>query len=178
MHLAQPAPLGNYKMNRIPYKGVDQTVLWMQRLAREGQTHPEIRRHAEETIRRVYPKDFLSEAAALYYEVCRRVRYTRDPAGAELVHHPALTHRNRAADCDDMAIYLKALLGARMASVGNNGQYVVVGFQRGLPRQNRFSHVFLRVQAPGGRWVVVDPVAGPHTRQMLRKVKASKVYPL
>lgn len=174
--LAQRGAGLGYTIAQVPYRGVEQTVEWMVRLAREGQTDPVLRRHAEEVIRKVHPKDYRSEVAAIYYDVCRRIRYTRDPAGAELVHHPVLTHANKAADCDDLAVYLRALLGAYCQSVGNDCEFVTAGFVRNAPPQNRYTHVFLRVRGPQGEWLVLDPVAGPDTQQMIRRATAAQAW--
>lgn len=88
-----------FQVVESPYHGVTDSLTAMDKMAREGQSHPQVRRYAEEVIRRVYPKDYLSELAALYYDVCRRIRYTRDPAEREYVQHPAVILQNRAADC-------------------------------------------------------------------------------
>lgn len=95
-------PAENAATHRVvetPYHGVKDSLSAMDKMARDGQSHPQVRRYAEEVIRQVYPKDYLSELAALYYDVCRRIRYTRDPAEREYVQHPAVILENRAADC-------------------------------------------------------------------------------
>jgi hypothetical protein len=155
----------------------------MSKLAREGQTHPAVRRYAESIVRRVYPKDYLSELAALYYATAATVRYTRDPANAEFVQHPAIVLRHRAGDCDDMAIVQRSALGAvpdrygaLVGSVGNHADYVTCGFNRKRP--NKHTHVFLRVYVPSIRkYVIMDPVAGPATRQMIRRCAGYRAYP-
>ena len=163
-------------MRRVPYRGVPQTVEAMKVLAAKGQSHPKIRDHAVGVIRNIQPKDHLSEVAALYYDTLRRIRYTRDPEGAELLHHPAVLHDKRAGDCDDMAIYLGAALGAAALSVGNPTEFVTAGFRSGA-RVNRYTHVFLRAKV-GDQWLVLDPVAGPHSRQMLSRVTQYRRYPV
>lgn len=172
-----------YRVQHKPYAGVPDSVMQMQRLARDGQIHPEIRRYAEEVIRRVQPKDSLSEVAALYYATCRRIRYTRDPVEAELVHHPALLHRNRAGDCDDQTTYTGALVGAATTglgaaglSVGAPAEFVTAGFSSSPPPGQEYTHVFLRVWDPRAGWVIFDPVAGPATAEMLRRVRRSRPY--
>ena len=165
-----------YKIQETPYRGVNDSLDAMDKMAREGQSHPEVRRYAEEVIRQVYPKDYLSELAALYYDVCRRVRYTRDPAEREYIQHPAITLRHRSADCDDQAILLRAALGALGLAVGNPVEYVTIGFDKNAPYGRRYTHVFVRsFDSKTGQWVVVDPVAGPNTRDMLKKAKVFTV---
>lgn len=155
-----------------PYHGVKDSLWAMDKMARAGQAHPAVRRYAEEVIRLVYPKDYLSELAALYYDVCRRVRYTRDPAEREYVQHPAVVLKYRSADCDDQAALLRAALGALGLSVGNPIEFVTVGFNPKAPINSRYTHVFVRAfDAKTGQWVVLDPVAGPNTQDMLRKAR-------
>jgi transglutaminase-like putative cysteine protease len=172
--LASPVPNPMRPATTLqPYRGVEDSVDHMRKLARDGQTQAEVRRHAIDVVRQVEPKDYLSELAALYYDVCRRVRYTRDPYQREMLHHPLLILRNRAGDCDDQAI----LLGALSLSIGNPLQFVVVGFDPKAPPQARYTHVFVRaLDSKSGRWVVLDPVAGPNSPQMLEKVKVFKTY--
>lgn len=165
-----------FQVVESPYHGVTDSLTAMDKMAREGQSHPQVRRYAEEVIRRVYPKDYLSELAALYYDVCRRIRYTRDPAEREYVQHPAVILQNRAADCDDQAVLLRAALGALGLSVGNPIEFVTVGFDKNAPHGRRYTHVFLRAfDQKTGQWVVLDPVAGPNTGDMLRKAKVFAV---
>ena len=167
----------DFKISNEPYRGVTHSVAAMDKMAREGQIHPIVRRYAEEVIRKVYPKDYLSELAALYYDACRRFRYTRDPAEREYVQHPVMILRNRSIDCDDFAVMLRSALGALGLSVGNQMEFVTAGFKVGAPEGSRYTHVFLRCfDNKSGRWVVLDPVAGPTTREMLSKVKVFKVF--
>lgn len=158
------------------YTGVNDSLTAMDKMARAGQTHPQVRRYAEEVVRKVYPKDYLSELAALYYDVCRRIRYTRDPAEREYVQHPAVILQNRAADCDDQSVLLRAALGALGLSVGNPIEFVTVGFDKNAPPGRRYTHVFMRAfDQKTGQWVVLDPVAGPNTSDMLRKAKVFSI---
>lgn len=181
------------------YTGHDQTVNAMARMAFAGQGDPAVRQHALRVIREVEPKDYLSELAALYFDTCRRVRYTRDPIHMEMVAHPRVTLQQRSGDCDDFSVVLATFhhnlrgkrplrrqgrymrrvaraLGdnaARSMSVGNDAEFVLVGFVEGRGP----SHVFARFKDPtSGDWVVVDPVAGPNTQRMLDGVKSVKRY--
>ena len=74
----------------------------MRALAWEGQTSPLVRQFAIETLRRVKPKDSLSEVGALYHSCCREIHYLADPLGSEFLQHPEVTVRTAAGDCDDM----------------------------------------------------------------------------
>lgn len=146
-------------------------------MAREGESDAVVRRFALETIRQVTPKDYLSELAAVYYATCRTIRYTRDPAHTEFVAHPRVSLEQRAGDCDDQATFQAAVLealkslGKWISSIGNQGAFSVVGFNQ-TASPDPYSHVFLRVQHPTtGQWLVLDPVAGPHTSAMLARVK-------
>lgn len=175
--LGTPADkVASHRVVETPYHGVVDSITAMDKMARAGQAHPRVRRYAEEVIRQVYPKDYLSELAALYYDVCRRVRYTRDPAEREYVQHPAVVLQYRSADCDDQAVLLRAALGALGLAVGNPIEFVTVGFEANAPPARRFTHVFVRAyDAKTGQWVVVDPVAGPNTRDMLQKARVFAV---
>ena len=174
---------GTFQISRTGYRGIPDSVGVMVQLAKEGQTDPTVRRFAEKVVRKVTPKDHLSELAAMYYEVARTVRYTRDPAQAEFLQHPAIVLRHRAGDCDDQALMLRSGLGAikgrfgAMAqSVGQNVQFVTAGFTPGKPHKH--THVFVRAYIPHLRkWVIVDPVAGPATRQMVRRCAGFRPYP-
>lgn len=158
----------------MPYRATAHTVEWMRVMGRAGEAHPEVRRYAVEVVRSVYPKAYASEIAAIYYDVCRRVRYTRDPVHIELVQHPAVTLAARSGDCDDGSVVLRAAIAAASAeaAVGGETQYVTAAFAPG-----EHTHVFARVRDPRtGEWVVLDPVAGPHTADMLRKVRTFRAY--
>ena len=195
-HLASDKrPPGRYRVQVQPYHGVGDTVRYMKQLAVSGQAHPVVRRAAIAAIRQVYPKDYTSELAAIYYDTCRSIRYTRDPAGREMLQHPAVTVQERAGDCDDHGILLNALIraartghpvdnvraltgfGARALAVGNDLQFVIAGFEKNAPMPRRYTHVFLRVYDNNtGRWLVLDPVAGPNTGSMIDRVKVYRGY--
>lgn len=179
MHKAPP----QYRVERRPYRGVRDTVRHMVDFVQVGQTQREVRNAAIEAIKDVYPHDYASELAAIYYDACRRVRYVRDPANAEMLHEPAATLRTGAGDCDDMAVVLggmlraasseqkrTAQLGAVAASAGSHVQVVTAGFDS---KHGEHSHTFLRVWEPhAGAWVVLDPVAGPHVSEMISRARS------
>jgi transglutaminase-like putative cysteine protease len=145
----------------------------MRDLAWEGQTSPRVRQFAIETLRRVKPKDALSEVGALYHAACREIHYLADPIGSEFLQHPEVTINTAAGDCDDMSILLAStLLMSEILSVGYLCRYKLVGF-----RNQPFSHVFLEVKLDG-KWIALDPVAGSATAQMLKDVTSEKVFEL
>lgn len=153
-------------------------------MALAGQASPEYRRWTLDVIRQVTPKDYLSEVAAIFYAICRRVRYTRDPFNTEEVAHPLTTVEVRAGDCDDGATAAAAGAGiaadghgnvlrggTALAAVGNQVEFVAIGFR---PDQgfDPYSHVATRTRDPKtGEWAVLDFVAGPWTRDMLKRVR-------
>lgn len=174
-----------YTVERQNYSGVQQTVKYMVEFIRQGQTRPEVRDYAVGVIREVYPHATTSEIAAIYFDLCRRLRYTRDPATSEMLHQAQVTLKNMAGDCDDMAVALGALvqslpergrtpstLGAVNASVGAPVEVVTVGFdQRGAEH----THTFVRVwDSQSARWIVLDPVAGPMVPSMLKRISTYK----
>lgn len=169
-----PTPNSNRMVVRkVPHRSIEQTASNMRQLAWEGQTSPLVRHFAIETLRRVKPKDSLSEIGALYHATCREVHYLADPIGSEFLQHPEVTIRTAAGDCDDMSILLAStLLMSEILSVGYPCRYKLVGFQ------NRpLSHVFLEAQV-NGQWVALDPVAGSETAQMLKSATSEKVFSL
>jgi transglutaminase-like putative cysteine protease len=160
-------------VRKVPHHSVEQTVDNMRTLAWEGQTSPLVRKFAIETLRRVKPKDTISEVGSLYHACCREIHYLADPIGAEFLQHPEVTVNTAAGDCDDMSILLAStLLMSEMLSVGVPCRYKLVGF-RNMP----LSHVFLEARIDG-RWIALDPVAGSATSRMLKDVTTSKIFDL
>lgn len=157
------------------YRGVPHSVHEMIKMAKRGQADDQVRQHAERVVRRVTPKDYLSELVALYYDACRRFRYTRDPANTEYIMHPRVALQRRAMDCDDFAVYLRAVFATRAASVGVPVEFVTVGFAQ----PGRHTHVLARFyDTRSGRWLVADPVAGPQTATMIKRVTSHRAFPL
>jgi hypothetical protein len=174
--LAQPLTLPPFQMPTEPYTGSSHSMAAMKRMALAGERSPDVRAWALTVVRQVTPKDYMSEAAALYYDVCARIRYTRDPAHTELINHPSVTLAQRAGDCDDQADLIRAGLGALLGALGNAVEFAAVGFR---PPQTAYrdpySHVFIRVRDPkSGEWAILDPVAGPRTAAMVAKVQTLK----
>lgn len=158
-------------VRKVPHINIEQTVDNMRNLAWEGQTSPLVRQFALEALRRVRPKDAISEVGALYHACCREVHYLADPIGAEFLQHPEVTIQTAAGDCDDMSILLAStLLFSELLSVGFKSRFKLVGFKN-MP----LSHVFLEVLIKG-QWVALDPVAGSATAKMLSDVTSAKVF--
>jgi transglutaminase-like putative cysteine protease len=159
----------HFAPHATPYRGTDHTTGEMRRLALAAQTEWPLRRLVERICRGLTPKAYLSELAALYYFVCRNVRYQRDPLTVELVKTPMATLETGVGDCDDIA----TLLASMVLLCGSQARFVTVGFRRKWP----FTHVFAEGLDPKTkRWVTLDPVAGPDAAQMLRRVREYKLH--
>jgi len=153
-------------------------------LGKEGEQNLRVRQWAEQIIRQVAPKDYLSEILALrHWATSPWVRYTNDAAHVEQIKSPYVALREiettgtTLLDCDDIA----CLLAALGLSVGREASFVVVGFDAptvvrlGMPPV--YTHVFCRMKEPRSKtWIVCDPVAGPNEAQMLSRVKTYKVF--
>lgn len=91
----------------------------------------------------------LEVARAIREHLARRVRFTFDPPGLELVQ--AASHMLRTTrpqgDCDDIAV-MGATLGL---AAGLPARFVVVGFTPDGP----FQHVYTELETPAG-WVDLD----------------------
>lgn len=164
----------------VRYRGVDHSVAKMLELLHgpRGAQSVVVRMAAEDAIRYVSPKDYLSEILALRHWVNRRIPYLRDPVPVELMRDPQrLIEDIRRygvvrADCDEYTLLLAAL----WLAVGNRADFVTVGFE---PPPNPHSHVFSRAQIPKtDLFIVTDPVAGSREMPMLEKVRSYKIIPL
>lgn len=158
-------------VSNVPYRGAAHTVEMIHRGVNLTRRDPGMRAVVEDVTRSLYAKDYLSEAAAIYYAVCRGVRYLRDPSTVELVKDPSVILKTRVEDCDGMSTLLAGLLG--QAGIGSV-EYTTVGFH-----PNQLTHVFVTFPDPrgSGRRVVVDPVAGPTTATMLKRVVNMRAFP-
>ncbi len=146
---------------------LEDTLKAMAHLAKEGKKNLTVRRAAEQICAGIEQSDYSSEVAAIYYWTCAHVKYLRDVHDVEYLQAPDVLLRTRSGDCDDIAVLLAALL----MSVGNPCRFCVVSFQKGIP-----SHVFCQTYV-GGKWVTVDPVAGPNTHSMHHRVVEAKFFP-
>jgi len=166
-----------------PYRGTDHTVRKMIELARgpRGERSILVRRHAEQIIQNIRPKDYASEVVAVGKWVGNNGRYTRDPVHVELIKDPeqmisdAMQGR-LVIDCDEAGL----LIGTLCLVLGSPVQFVTVGFKpRRMGEPKIHTHVFVRAQDPRtGTWWVLDPVAGRRTTPMLGRVKQHSIFPV
>jgi len=180
-----------------PFTGAPHTVEHIKRFALEAQTYYPLRLLAEDIVGRLGSKDFVSEILAVYYWVCANVRYANDPRTVELVRSPAevmsrlrtiidqlrakFAHQNGATwkpslDCDDITTLIAALLLA----LGREVRILTVAFRNAFfAGKRQYQHVYLQVREPRTmNWVVLDPVAADTTPEMLRRIKAVKIWPI
>ena len=148
-------------MYRKP-RGIEATLATVELIRRaivDGSRSLRVRKRAVEIVHAagVCPKDYPGELRALFDYCSRKLRYTRDPATAELVHSSGrllgeIDQRGyTAGDCDDQTV----MLGSLAASIGLPVAIRIVGARPGA-----FSHVHLRVRA-GPLWVPADLTAWP-----------------
>jgi hypothetical protein len=165
---------------KLDYRGAPQTVSVMRHAALASQDNITVRKLAEEICQQVDSKDYASEYLAIYYFVLSHTRYMRDPRTVELVKAPyvvatdILAGKKPSLDCDDLA----ALIAALILSMGGKPEFVTVAFREMyFNNEQQYSHVFCRAQEPRGlAWVVLDPVSAEKTDEMLRRVRAAKVW--
>lgn len=175
-----------------PYRGTDHTVATMIRLAKGsvdprslvqkslvGERSIPVRRHTEQIISNIRPKDYSSEIIAICRWWGNAGRYTRDPLHVEMLRDPdrlitdALNGR-LSCDCDEFALAIATCC----LTIGARAQFVTVGFSTRRPGQPKIhTHVFCRAQDPRTKtWWVLDPVAGRRTGQMLKRIKQYTVF--
>jgi hypothetical protein len=146
------------------------TLRAMQTAAHKGKKSLRVRRLAELITAGIAQGDYASEVLALYYWVCRNIRYIRDIDGVEFIKEPDQVIATGAGDCDDMATLLAALLMA----AGNPVRFAIAGFKPGRPN---FSHVYVEVMTPHGP-VTIDPVANRDTPKMLKTMTFKSIIPV
>ena len=163
-----------------PFKGAGTTVSQLREFIQESYNDPQVRQLTEKVCEGIQAKDYLSEYHAILRFVERNTRNMRDPRTVELVKNPSeivkeiLNGEIPQLDCDDMS----GLICSMCASAGADTRLVTVAFKeiyyQGVPQ---FSHVFASALEPkSNRWIVLDPVAGNKTDEMLRRVKIAKVW--
>lgn len=175
-----------------PYRGTDHTVSTMIRLAKGavdprsmvraglgGERSIPVRRHTEQIVGNLRPKDYSSEIIAICRWWTNAGRYTRDPLHVEMLRSPErliadAADGRLAADCDEFAL----AIATGCLVIGAPTQFVTVGFRPRLVGQPKVhTHVFCRAQDPRTKvWWVLDPVAGRRVSQMLKRVKQYTIY--
>jgi hypothetical protein len=177
-----------------PYRGTDHTVAVMIQLAKglvdpramvqsalQGERSIQFRRHTEQIINNLRPKDYTSEIIAISRWWGNAGRYTRDPVHVEMIKDPQTMVEDAARgrlvlDCDEYAL----AIGTSCLVVGAPIEFVTVGFQpRRFGEPKIHTHVFVRAQDPRTKiWWVLDPVAGRRTAPMLGRVKQYTFFPV
>lgn len=164
-------------IRKMPAGPTSHTARIMGQLAASGKGQWLVRQTANQIVQNLAEKDYLSEALAIYNWCSQNYRYTRDPYKIELVRDPEALFREllntskvgprgkMLADCDDISV----LIGALSMSVGLPVSYVTAGFHQPGPH----SHTWPEAEVMQGRWIMLDPVAGPRMRSMARKVKTA-----
>jgi hypothetical protein len=159
------------------YRGSDDTLRKMLQYATgpEGEQSLVVRQWSEAIIRKLRPKDYLSEILALrHWTIGPWLRYTNDPTHVELVKTPQqilseiATNGVALVDCDDVT----CLTTAMGLATGKAARFVVVAFSPG----GQFTHVFMQLQEPRSEtWIACDPVAGSRDSKMLRGAKRHRI---
>ena len=170
-----------------PFRGAPHTVAHIKRAALESQSYYPLRLLAEKIVGNLGSKDYLSEILAVYYWVLNNTRYCNDPRTVELVRSPrevlkriqrAVTQLDKgwrpSLDCDDMVTLLVGLF----LSLGREVRIVTVAFKLVQYKgQRQFQHVYIQVREPKTlNWIVLDPVAAEKSGDMLKRVKAAKIW--
>lgn len=166
--------------SRVGYNGAPQTIEVMSKAALDDHKNFATRRIAEAVCEQVDSKDYTSEYLALYYFLLQRTRYMRDPRRTELVRSPQIISEQILAghrpslDCDDLSVWLAAAILA----VGGTARFATVAFNKARHAgQIQYSHVFVTALEPRSRSrIVLDPVAAEKTAEMLRRVKAGRLW--
>jgi hypothetical protein len=152
--------------------GVRQTINLMVSLTNASITDPLVRAQAAQAISGCPRGDRACQCYALLSWVKRIMHYVADPKGVEALHDPRLIakaiHEKRYVygDCDDMSMYLAAL----MKSVGLDPSFRAVGYG-GKPYQHVYvSCLGMRMDATRDEWNFATPASFPETSVLERRV--------
>lgn len=164
----------------MPFRGPRDTLASMAKIALgpRGEQSMLVRQFTEAVTREVWPKDYNGEILAIRnvflqpsptHPNRKLFRYMNDPRHVEWIKDPQRQieeiqeHGSTTVDCDEIA-----LMGAVMAlQLGRETELVALGFAPG-----QLTHVGFRVKEPkSGRWIWVDPVAGPREREAAATAK-------
>jgi transglutaminase-like putative cysteine protease len=137
--------------------GTADTLKLMSALVLQGKSEPAVRSLALELVKRLPPKAYGAETAAVgeyirkqaaiavHQFVRDHIRYVRDVRNVETLHTAKQVAAQAQGDCDDKSILASALLEA----LGARTRLVAIGFNKRV-----FAHVFPQVWL--GRWVNVE----------------------
>jgi transglutaminase-like putative cysteine protease len=157
-----------FDRKKILSPNLGDVIRWMIKFAHQGKDDPVIRKLALDITKGLTSGDYAGEALAIYYWVCRNIRYVRDPHDVEYIASPRKVLEFGQADCDEIACLISALLMA----VGNQTGFCVAAFSNPpVP-----SHVYCVVRTPDGKWIPLDPVANRESALMSRMATAKQIY--
>lgn len=161
-----------------PYQGTGRTVEVMEQAARgpRGEQSLPLRLAVEDIIRWVSPRDRLSQIAAMYRWFAPRYTFVPDPWRVELIRDPEriladIVDKGRfLGDCDDASVFLVSAL----RTIGIPSGFARVRLKRDAWGREQlggdYTHVLGVAHDQFGRRIVLDPVAGAKTREMLSLV--------
>ena len=162
-----------------PYRDTDRTIAVMERAASgdRGEQAIALRLVIEDIIRYIPARDQLSQIAAIYNWFDAHYTFVPDPFKIEYVKDPMrmlaeIAHRGRCVgDCDDASTFLLAA----PRTIGIHTRPVRAGFRQPLGGlQPSLTHVLAVARDQHGHGIVLDPVAGLRTREMLGRVTRTK----
>jgi transglutaminase-like putative cysteine protease len=162
-----------------PYQGTDRTVQAMEQLAAgpRGEQAIPLRLVVEDIIRHIPARDQLSQIAAIYLWFRPRYTFVPDPPKVEYVKDPMrmlaeIAHRGRClGDCDDASTFFLAA----PRTIGIQTRLARAGFRKPVNgRKPSLTHVLAVARDQHGHGIVLDPVAGVRTREMLGRITRMK----
>ena len=155
--------IGEYglRVDRYPnvsgWAGTDRTIKAMEDMVLKGRMDETVIFAASQVLRKVDPKDYFGQVAALHEWVKANIHYVRDPNSVELLRSPDWTLYYRTGDCDDQAVLLSSLAQA----VGFQTHFKAIKGDSSHPKE--FSHVYSQVLIPEKGWVTSDTIV-PHAK--------------
>lgn len=164
----------------LPYKDTDDTIRRMYEVIKgpRGEKSLRVRLATENIVRRITPRDRLSQLAAIYNWFEPRYHFINDPIEVELVKDPERLLEEIAStgiaigDCDDASTFLATL----PRTLGIPTVLVRTGFRDAPPGrlEGPYTHVLVIARDQYRRPIVLDPVAGQRSREMLGRVRQFK----
>jgi len=161
----------------LRYRNTDDTIRRMYELIEgpRGELSLELRYAVEGIVRGIRARDRLSQLVAIYNWFDARYTFVNDPRQVELVRDPLAIledikqHGRFLGDCDCASTFL----GAAPRTIGIPTKLARAGFRRIPPNQlrGRYSHVLVTAPDQFRRKIVLDPVAGQKTGEMLGRVR-------